>query len=135
MREIKDVKLKAIRDYSSADTLSDQFFVFDSYSEDIEDFTRMAVTDYPVRLDVLISIVCEEGTLNIRIGYTDYIISKSDFILIHPDRVFQVLEVSDDFKAKITCVKDGFFDFNDEQHSIKIQNLLKEYPCHSLPPS
>lgn len=135
MNKVRVVNAKAVQNFSSADALSDQFFVFDSYSDAVKGFNRLVATDFPVRLDVFISIICEGGYLNIRIGYTNYTVRKNDFILIYPDRVFQVLEVSEDFKAKISCIKDGFFNFNNDQDSFNIRNILKEYPCHSLPSS
>lgn len=130
---IRNIKARAVQDYSSADTLSDKFFVFDSYSENIENFNQMSVTDYPVRLDIVISIICEEGSLKVKIGYNEYTINKNDFIILFPDRVLQILEISDDFRAKVICLQEGFFDFNDDQSSLKVQNLLREYPCQSLP--
>lgn len=133
--EIKDIKTKTILNHSSANSLSDKFFIFNSYTEDEQVTSRLVVTDFPVRLEINVAIICEEGSLKINIGYNSYVIRKNDFIIIHPERVSQVMEISDDFKAKIICLKPGFFDFSNDQYSFKIQNMLREYPCHSLPSS
>ena len=132
--KIKDIKAKTVLDYSAASSLSDEFFIFNSSAEDGKASNRLVVTNYPVRLDITIGIICEEGFLSINIGYNNYRIHKNDFICILPNKVSQVMEISDDFKAKIICVKPGFFDISNGQYSFNVLNTLREYPYHSLPP-
>lgn len=132
--KIRDVNAKTVLDHSSADSLSDQFFIFESYGKDTEGHNQAVATDFPVRLDILIAIVCQEGSLSINIGYSNYVIRKNDFIIIHPEKVFQVMEISDNFKSKIICLQSGFFDFSTDQHGFNVKNMLREYICHSLPP-
>ena len=133
MDKIKDIKAKTVLNHSSASSLSEEFFIFNSSAADGEGSNRLVVTDFPVRVDLTIAIVCEAGFISINIGYDNYIIRQNDFINILSNRVFQVVEISDDFKAKITCVKSGFFDFNNDQYSFNVQNMLREHPYHSLP--
>lgn len=130
--QIRDVKAKTVLDYSSADSLSDKFFIFESYGKETEGHNRAVTTDFPVRLDIVIAILCQEGSLSINVGYSNYVIHPNDFIIIHPDKVFQVMEISDDFKSKVVCVKPGFFDFGSDQYSFNAKNVLREYLCHSL---
>lgn len=131
--EIKDIKTKTILNHSSANSLSDKFFIFNSYTENEQGSSRLIVTDFPVRLEISVVIIGEEGSLKINIGCDTYVIHKNDFIIIHPEKVSQVMEISDDFRAKIICLKPGFFDFSNDQYSFNLQNMLREYPCHSLP--
>lgn len=131
--KIRDVEAKTVLNYSAASSLSDEFFIFNGSAKDGEVSNRLVVTTFPVRLDINISIVCEEGFISINIGYDNYIIRKNDFISILPNKVTQVIEISDDFRAKIICVKPGFFDFNKDQHSFNVQNIIREYPYHTLP--
>lgn len=131
--KIRDVEAKTVLNYSAASSLSDEFFIFNGSAKDGEVSNRLVVTTFPVRLDINISIVCEEGFISINIGYDNYIIRKNDFISILPNKVTQVVEISDDFRAKIICVKPGFFDFNKDQHSFNVQNIIREYPYHTLP--
>lgn len=135
MNDIKNIKSKTIQDYSASNSLSDKFFVFDSNSNSAEGFNRLKVTDYPVRLDVTTAILCEEGSLDITLGYGNYTIRKNDFILILSSKVFQVTDISESFRAKIICLKQDFFEPANDRYSFEVQNLLKEYPCQSLPPS
>lgn len=130
---IIDVKAKTIQNYYRANALSDQFFIFDSHAEDSDPFNQVVVTDFPVRVDILMAIVCKEGTLKINVGYGSYVIRENDFINIFPHSVFQVTEISSDFKAKIICIEPDFFDFNNERHDFDVLSILKEYPCRSLP--
>lgn len=130
---IIDVKAKAVLDYSSADSLSGKFFIFDSCGKNVAGQNRAVVTDFPVRLDVMIAVICQEGSLSLNVGYSNYVINKNDFIIIHPDKVFQVMKVSDDFKSKIICLQSGFFDFSSDLHNFSTKNLLREYLCHTLP--
>lgn len=136
MDKIREVKAKTVLDHSSANSLSEEFFIFNSYDEDVKGSNLLVVTDYPVRLDINIVIICEEGFLSLNIGYTNYIIRKNDFINILSKKVSQVLEISKDFKAKIICVKPVFFDFNNWQQNfnmhMNVQTILREYPYHSL---
>ena len=132
--KITDVEAKTVFDHSAASSLSDEFFIFNSSAEDGNGPSRLVVTDFPVRLDITTAIVCEAGFISINIGYDNYIIRQNDFINILSNRVFQVMEISDDFKAKITCIKSGFFDISNDQYSFNVQNMLREYPFHTLPP-
>lgn len=132
--KITDVEAKTVLDYSAASSLSDEFFIFNISAEDEKASNRLVVTDFPVRLDITIAIVCEAGSISINIGYDNYIIRQNDFINILSNRVFQVMEISDDFKAKITCIKSGFFDISNDQYSFNVQNMLREYPFHTLLP-
>jgi len=134
MDNIKNIKSNTIRDFSSANTLSDKFFIFDSDSKDVGGFNRLKVTDYPVRLDITTAILCEGGSLNIKLGYNNYTIRENDFILILDSRVFQITGISENFKAKIICLKPGYFEFGNDQYSFEAQNLLREYPCQPLSP-
>lgn len=131
--KIRDVEAKTVLNYSAASSLSDEFFIFNGSAKDGEVSNRLVVTTFPVRLDINISIVCEEGFISVNIGYDNYIIHKNDFLSILPNKVTQVIEISDDFRAKIICVKPGFFDFNKDQHSFNVQNIIREYPYHTLP--
>lgn len=132
-KQIVNIKARTIQNHYSTDALSDKFFVFDTYSDDKENLNGLVVTDFPVRLDILIAIICEEGTLSLNVGYANYVIRKNDFINVFPNGVFQVVEVSNDFRAKIICIEPGFFDFDNEQYDFGAVNILKEYPCQSLP--
>lgn len=130
--KIKEIKAKTVMDHSSANSLSDMFFIFNSSAKDVKESNLIVVTDYPVKLDVTVAIICEEGYLSINIGHSNYIIRKNDFINILFNNVSQVLEISDDFKAKIICVKPGLFEFNNSQNSFNVHYKLREYPYHSL---
>jgi len=132
--KITDIETKTVLNHSAASSLSDEFFIFNSRDEDGRGSSRLFVTDFPVRLDITIAIVCEVGFISINIGYDNYIIRQNDFINILSNRVFQVMEISDDFKAKITCIKSGFFDISNDQYSFNVVNMLREYPFHTLPP-
>lgn len=132
---IQTIKTKTIKDHYSIDTLSDKFFVFDTYSESLDSSNYLIVTDFPVRLDIVIAIICEEGYLSMNIGYNNYKVYKNDFINVLSGRVFQITEISEDFKAKIICLEHGFFDFGNDQNSYDTQNLLREFPLQSLPSS
>lgn len=132
---IIDVKAKAIQDYYNVDGLSDQFFIIDSSSQEIEGRRQTTTTDFPARLDIIMIILCEEGWLNMTLGYDNYTIRKNDFMHILPKSVFQVIGVSPDFRARTICIQPDFFDFRVERLTFDIYNVLRESPCHTLPPS
>jgi len=132
---IENIKTQVIKDYSSANILFDKLILFDSYSKETGDFNIIRETNYPVKLDLFISILCKEGFLKIRIGYTDYVVQKDDFVVISFQKVFHVIEVSKDFQAKIMCLEANFFQVENNSDSVEIQHLLREYPHQSLPTS
>lgn len=128
------IKTETIKQHISNENIDDKFFIFDcDYS--IDELKTIIKTDYPVVLDLIVSILCEKGNIDIRIGYSNYRIEKNDFILISYQKNFEITHISDDLKAKIICVSPNFIPIENNQNSIEVQNLLKEYPHQKLPAS
>ncbi|TFD93761.1 AraC family transcriptional regulator [Dysgonomonas capnocytophagoides] len=133
MNTIENIKAQTIRNYFSAEALEDSFFILENKARDPDNVSKYIVsTDFPIKLDIGIAIVCEAGCLNINIGYSNYKVGKNDFINILADRVFQVIEVSEDFEAKILCLKPSYLEIDNTLHSFNIRNILYEFPHHTL---
>lgn len=138
MNRIENIKAQTIRNYFSANALEDSFFILENKVKSPNDngSKYIVATDFPIKLDIGIAIICESGTLSINIGYNNYKIGKNDFINILAGRIFQVSEVSDDFEAKILCLKPSYLEIdNTTLHSFNIRNILYEFPHHTLPKS
>lgn len=133
---IQSIKAPSVQKYFSVNALDDSFFILDSKSKDSGEANHTIIaTNFPIKLDVGIAILCKSGFLSINIGYSNYTVSANDFINILANRVFQVMEVSDDFEAKILCLKPDYIEVDNNQYSFNIRNLLYEFPHHTLPGS
>lgn len=136
MEEVaRNIKTQVVKEYLSARTLFDKLVLIDSRPDTASDFAIIKEINYLVRLGLYISILCQEGFFKIRIGYTDYVVRKNDFIVIPYQKVFDVIEADENFKAKIICLEPDFFQFENNPVNVEILHYLKEHPHQSLPTS
>ena len=110
--------------------LDDSFFILDDLQYI---YSTANPTDFPIKLDIHISILCFSGSLHISIGASNYVIHKNDFINIGANRTFQIHDISNDFKSRSICVKDDYLSVDKIPEGFVLLNLLNEYPSHSLP--
>lgn len=130
---IKDIDIQKIKEYLSTNILFDKFFIFDCYSEKSGSYNILKETDFPVRIDLFIAILCEDGFMNMEIGYNNYTVQKNDFILLSYQRIFHVINVSENFRAKVLCLEENFFQVDNSFNNVRIDQLLRAYPHQSLP--
>lgn len=134
MNRVEDIRARTIQKYFSANALEESFFILENKGKSSENISNHIIaTAFPIKLDIGITIICESGSLSINIGYNNYRVKKNDFINILANKVFQVMEVSDDFEAKIVCLKPNYMEIDNNQYRFNIQNILYEFPHHTLP--
>lgn len=103
-----------------------------------EDQSRM-IEEYtaPVRLNALFMLLVLEGEANVSLDYVPYRLSSNMFMTIMPTHIFQIAEISQDFKGKLIIVDRTFLDeINTAKRSPSMSNymLLRKNPCSEFAP-
>ena len=91
----------------------------------------------PMRLNALIMNLVLEGTAKIRLDYLPYSISTNDFVTIMPTHVYQLDQVSDDYRAILLIAsKDFFKECSDmgKYPSLVSDMAIRKNPCIRLEP-
>ncbi len=91
----------------------------------------------PVRLNALLIVLVLQGKTDISLDYKPYTISANSFIIIMPTHVFQIADISKDFKGKVLIMDKSFLeDINTEKRSPNMTNymMVRKNPCSILEP-
>jgi AraC-like DNA-binding protein len=130
----QNIGLQMVQEFASTEALSDKFLIFDNYTAPMEHLGTFAVTGHPVKLDSFLIVVCSEGYARLVIGFEEMLLSKNHFLLIQKGRLFEVMEISENFKAELMCLKQDLFEMQGS-HILNLSNLLRENPCQPIPSS
>lgn len=133
--KVFDVGLEEIWRKIETDTLSKDFVIFDNLDEYIEVMELLDIPVYPMRISLNMIILCTEGHLKLKIGVQEYLLSESKLVTILTGHIFQILEISPDFKAGFLLLKDEYLlEQNDIRNIIfNIAKALTWKPCYELP--
>jgi AraC-like DNA-binding protein len=63
----------------------------------------------PLRIDFFLSILCEQGRLNINYDNHDHLLTHNSLIVLRPGHVFHSYSTSSDFKGHVIMVSTRFF--------------------------
>ncbi|MDR2084983.1 MAG: AraC family transcriptional regulator [Bacteroidales bacterium] len=130
--EIINIDIASLYDLPGFDVLPGKFLVFNNYSEPINKFNIHK--NIYVKINALLSLCCVKGLIKIQLGNKIYSITENTFMILYADRMFQVLEVSDDIKIEIMFIKDGVFDLGDNSKVIGMRTILSKSQIVELPP-
>jgi len=89
----------------------------------------------PVRLNALFMLLILNGEAKVSLDYVPYTLSPNVFMTIMPTHIFQIAEISPDFKGKIIIVDKAFLEeINTEKRSPSMANymLLRKNPCSNF---
>jgi len=106
------VGFNLMREQVNAYNLEDNFMICDNLSEEEQYHEFIKTTDFPINLnDISFIIFCLEGYMSIKFNVELKSISlkKNQLCLILPGQIFQVTEISTDFKAGLLVMKKDFF--------------------------
>ena len=98
----------------NAYNFGDSFMTFDNFSETEQCDEFVKATDFPLNFnDITVVILCLKGSISIKfnIELTSTILSENQLCMILPNHIFQVIEVSKDFKAGFIVMKEDFLNF------------------------
>lgn len=129
-----DVSLEAIWRRVETDTLSKEFVVFDNFENPSEVLDFFDIPEYPMRINLNMIILCMEGTLKLRLGVSECVLSENQIVIILTDQIFQLVEFSSDFKAGFILVKDEFLLEQSDIRSLlfNIGKALTLKSCYSV---
>lgn len=132
--KVFDISLEAIWRRIETDTLSDEFVVFDNFENTTEVHDILDVPEYPMRINLNMIILCTGGFLKLRQGVNEIVLSENKFVIILTDQIFQLQEISPDFKAGFLFVKDEFLLEQNDIRSLlfSIGKTLTWKSCYSI---
>ena len=127
--------------YFDCDSLSgiincgvENIFIFDDISSFAGDFRLDTLINFPIRLGMVGCIICKKGHVKMRVGLEDFSINPNVVLIILPEQMFQLLEISADFEAGFIMFQKDFFDLqNDFKMALDLQSILFKQPYVQLP--
>lgn len=133
--KVFDIGLEEIWRRIQTDTLSKDFVVFDNFEDPINEPEVLDIAQYPMRINLNMIILCTKGFLKMKIGVNDSVLSENKFVIVVTNQIFQITEVSPDFKAGFLLLKDEFLLEQNDIRSIlfNIKQTLTWQSLFSLP--
>lgn len=138
---IIQVGFNLVREVFKEYSLEEEFMIFDNLMEKInpEGKAESIQYDFPIKLDITIIALCTHGLGRVSIGLNEIRLEKNRFAVILPGQIFQVTEITPDFKGLFIVLKNSFF--NAQNHFIEVMTLQKillqqhylELPESSIP--
>jgi len=123
--------LDGVIDYPSG---IENVFIFDDIGSFASDFRFDTLASCPVRLGMVGCIICKKGHVKLRIGLEDFSITPNIVLIILPEQIFQLIEMSSDFEAGYIMFQKEFFDIqNDFKMALGLQSHLFKQPYVQLP--
>ncbi len=111
----------------------ENFFIFDDINSFTQDFHFNTIINYPIRLGMVVGIICRKGYMKIRIGLEYFVIAEDMVLIILPEQIFQLAEISPDFQLGCIILEKDFFDIqNDFKMALDLQNFFFRQPCVAL---
>ncbi|MEA4918572.1 HTH-type transcriptional activator RhaS [bioreactor metagenome] len=112
----------------------ENFFIFDDINSFTGGFHSNTIINYPIRLGMAVAIICRKGHMKLRIGLEDFVVEKDMALIILPEQIFQLAEISSDFQLSCILFENSFFDIqNDFKIALDLQNYFFRQPCIKLP--
>ncbi|MCC8144544.1 MAG: helix-turn-helix domain-containing protein [Tannerellaceae bacterium] len=128
-------RLYLVREELDADALNEGLLVYDNFDRNAKRHESDS-DHFPVKLEDLMISFCTNGYARVRIGYRETTIHKNSFIILFPNKIFQPIETSDDFRMCMIFADKNFFRFPQEysyKHARDLFTILSDHPSHTLP--
>jgi AraC-like DNA-binding protein len=111
----------------------ENFFIFDDIHAFVEDFHFASIINYPIRLAMLVGIICKKGYFKLRIGLEDFTVTPNMILLIFPEQIFEATAISPDFEAGYVLLDKGFFDVQrDFKMALDLESYFLKQQCFQL---
>jgi len=115
LHKIPKIGFDMMREHQvNAYNFEDRFMIFDNLSETEQYYELVQPTDFPVNFnDITVVILCLKGSISIKfnIELNSTVLNENQLCMILPNHIFQVTEVSKDFRAGFLVMKQDFFNF------------------------
>jgi AraC-like DNA-binding protein len=111
----------------------ENIFIFDDINLFVENFHFSSVINYPIRLGMIVGIICKNGYLKLRIGMEEITLKSNMILLIFPEQIFELTEISSDFDAGYILLEKGYFDVqSDFKMALDLESCFLKQPCFQL---
>jgi len=108
--------------------------IFDDINIFVENFHLSSVINFPIRMGLIVGIICKKGYLKMRIDLEDYVLTHNMILVIFPQQIFELIEISSDFKAGYVLLEKHFFDVqNDFKMALDLESYFLKQNCVQLP--
>jgi AraC-like DNA-binding protein len=111
--EIKKIDIKAISEAVDADTITNDFAIFN-------DATKIPVFSHPTRLDFVLFCICRKGAIQATLDLDRYNLKAGQLGIARPKQIMQIEEVSPDFEGYFFVLSRKFL----EEAQIDLKNAL-----------
>jgi AraC-like DNA-binding protein len=109
------------------DNIEDHFIIFGDFRDII--FQNGKVNDYvcnfPYKLKgAVMAVLCTDGKIKAKIGVKNVEMKKQDMLVILPEQIFEITEVTPDYNVLVAVMKDVFFDIRNNLSELKELQLF-----------
>ncbi|MDR2011295.1 MAG: AraC family transcriptional regulator [Bacteroidales bacterium] len=132
------VEFSLFREVFEGHAIEDDFMIFDNLMEKInpEGNTNPINYNFPIKLDITILVLCTGGIANAKIGLKEISLKKNRLAVIMPDQIFQVTEITPDFKGMFIILKNTFFNTqNYFVEAMTLQRIILQQHYFEIPES
>ncbi|MCD8193294.1 MAG: helix-turn-helix domain-containing protein [Tannerellaceae bacterium] len=133
--QILHIGFNLLREELDVDALNEGLLVYDNFDRNAKRHDPEA-DHFPVKLQDLMISFCTSGYARVRIGYREITIRKNSFIILFPNKIFQPIESSEDFRLCMIFADKNFFSFPQEytyKYARDLVTILSDHPSHTLP--
>jgi AraC-like DNA-binding protein len=127
---ISQIKPSILQELFETKSLDDRFFIFDDFKDVIfrDNKINDDIYNFPYRASETIVVLCTHGDIDIKLNMKNIKLKKDSVFVLLPNQIFELKDISIDFKGIVFVMKNSFFDFWDNTSEIKImqQYILKE---------
>lgn len=116
---IQDFSISQLKDNERTAFYNDYFIMADNLGMKIKETKDrdMLTLKSPVKTDNTLCLLCTNGSISIKVNYTDYTLSKNKALIITPGSLGQTLSYSDDLEICMLA-------FKDDRYFISVQPLM-----------
>lgn len=140
-KSVIQVGFNTVREIFEEHAIGEDFMIFDNLMEKINPEGKAESVEYnfPIKLNITILALCTEGLSRIKIGLKEILLKKNRLAVIMPGQIFQIAEITSDFKGMFIALKNNFF--NIQNYFMEVMALQKtfiqqhylEFPNHLIP--
>jgi AraC-like DNA-binding protein len=127
---VNQIKPSILQELFETESIDDNFITFDDFRDVIFRNGKINedIYNFPYRASESIIALCIDGYIDTKLDVKNIKFEKNSVVILLPKQVFEIKEISPDFKAAIVIVKNNFVDFFGNTSEIKEmqQYILKE---------
>jgi AraC-like DNA-binding protein len=134
--KVYQVNFSVFRDIFNVDSLEDNFLVLDNVMEIIKnnEDINSNMYNFPVKMEGTLLILCTQGYLKIKVGLKNILLEKNQILIILTGQIFQILELSSDFKTIVIVLKNNFFNLqNHFVEAMALQQIILQKQYLTIP--